>query len=657
LTDVVMPGMSGIDLLKKIRETDLETEIIVLTGQQDLDVAIDALKNQASDFILKPFDIEMINLALDRMVEKISLKEKVKSYTIELEELLQQVKYSRNYLETIVKTSPVALMTYNPDGQITSWNEEAEHITGYSAIDAVGSTVHQIFSMEGHLIQHDDPHFEDSVSNVTSQILTKDDRIRFISRNANSLYDDDKKIVGGIESFLDITEKLNNERLLEKRYLQVQTINEISKLVARSNDLNEIIEFVVNSLHDTFYESSLISVFLFNSEEKVLELAGMAGYKKHLHDQFKSVSPSKGMIGSVFRRKKPLICEDTSELKSADKDFVQDAQSIFIYPITSEEQRFGILCIENIERLRAFESDRFIFEAVTEFLGISMGRIALLDRITTQNIQLEHQADDLKKALHKVEQQKDIIEDQNTRLIKDLEKAADFQMSLLPEKLPVFSDLKFASTYIPSSQLGGDFYDVFKINSNMAGIILADASGHGVAAAMLSAMFKMTFQKYISETLKPSQIFNRLNIDFCKVLQMGEFFTAFFAVYNRKTRKLIYGNAGHPKPILYNYADKEMQELDTNGFLLGVMTEGISYEQKEIELNDKYRLLIYTDGVNESVNTKQEQYGTKRIESQMKEHAGRSAKSYLNGINSDLIKFTGTKMFDEDIAIIEMDIN
>ncbi len=100
-----------------------------------------------------------------------------------------------------------------------------------------------------------------------------------------------------------------------------------------------------------------------------------------------------------------------------------------------------------------------------------------------------------------------------------------------------------------------------------------------------------------------------------------------------------------------------MQELDTNGFLLGVMTENITYEQKEIELNGKYRLLIYTDGVNECVNNRQEQYGTKRIETQIKKLADEKAKSYLSIINTDLIKFTGTKIFDDDIAIIVMDIN
>lgn len=657
LTDIVMPAMSGIEFLKNIRAQDEQTEVLVLTGQQDLQTAIEALKNRASDFILKPFDMEMIRLAVGRAEERIRLKQQVKDYTLELENLLKQVNYSKTYLETIVKNSPDALMTYDPDGVITSWNEEAEKITGFSAEEAIGSTVEQIFSLEEHLINSEGEQNADTVKDVIAQISTKSGTIRSISRNANAIKDEQQRTVGAIESFLDITEQLDNEQLLEKRLLQVNKINDISKIVSSRNNLKEVVNFVIHSLHDTFFESSQISVYTYNPDELTLELLGQVGGHINYVSEQETLSVNRGLPGQVFKSGKALVCEDVSMLSLKAKSFTGEAKSVFIYPVRRDDRTYGLLSIKNIEPMKADASDRSMLEAIAEFLGISMGRIELLERITSQNIQLEKQAADLRKALHKVEQQKNIITDQNSRLIKDLQKAADFQKSLLPEKLPRLRGIGFAATYIPSSQLGGDFYDIFKIDNQRVGIILADASGHGVAAAMLSAMFKMTFQKYASETFEPQKIFTLLNRDFCKVLQMGEFFTAFFAVFNRKTKRLVFGNAGHPRPLLFNYEKKTIQELDTNGFLLGVMSDGISYEQREIRIEAKSRLLIYTDGVNESVNIKGEQFGSERIEKIMKKRAAEPAASYLRSIKKEVIEYTGTKSFDDDITMVVMDVN
>jgi serine phosphatase RsbU (regulator of sigma subunit) len=316
---------------------------------------------------------------------------------------------------------------------------------------------------------------------------------------------------------------------------------------------------------------------------------------------------------------------------------------------------YGILHIENTEHMKLDESDRFMLEAIAEFLGISTERIRLLNKITHQNHLLEEQAKDLRTALRKVESQKEIIEKQNTRLIQDLRKAGDFQKSLLPDSLPQFENIHFATSYIPSSQLGGDLYDIFNIDDDLVGIILADASGHGVAAAMLSAMFKMTLQKYAAEIVDPSQVMTRLNSDFCQVLQMGEFFTAFYAILNRRTGRFIYSNAAHPRPLLFNYKDGSMLELDTEGFLLGVMEEGIGYEQKELQLDGKIRLMIYTDGVNEATNAEEKQYGDDRVRMRLMEHAGDNPEDFLESIRKDLIKYTGSDTFEDDVSILVMD--
>ncbi len=661
ITDIVMPGMSGLELLQTIRKEDLETEILVLTGHSDIQSAITALKHQASDFLQKPVDFQVLRFALKRAVERMRLKQSVQEYTQSLERLIKQVDYSRNYLEAVVQNSPNALLTYDLDGTIISWNEAAEKITGFPAEEAIGHTLEDVFILEGALIEKENIDAQETEKkDVIVQILTRDNDIRYISRNAQVIRGDKDRIVGVIESFIDVTEQLRNERLLEKRYLQVQTINEISKQVARSDDLNVVGQFTVEMLVKSFFESSQVTLFFYDAQKKGLILQAMAGY--HIEKAQKRFplgtvfSTRKGVIGATFRQGKAHIIEDVKQSKLFKEGIIDGIVSEFAFPIRSREQIIGVLNIENTHQLPFDDSDRFMLEAIVEFMSISAERIEMLNHIRGQNRKLEEQAVELRQALEQVESQKAIIEEQNQRLIKDLRKAGDFQKSLLPERLPEHKSVKFAALYIPSSQLGGDYYDVFDIDEHKTGILLADASGHGVAAAMLTAMFKMTFQKYAADIHSPAKVLTQINSDFCKVLQMGEFFTAFFAVLDRRSKTLTYANAAHPKPMLCLESRNEVLELDTNGFLLGVMDDGITFEQKERPLSGRCRLVIFTDGVNEAANPKGRQFGTERVKKYLLKDIQSEPPEYLAHFEKQLRRYTKSKYFEDDVSIVVADI-
>ncbi len=659
-TDIRMPGMSGLELLGEIRKDDKETEIVVMTGHGDMDSAIKALKLRASDFILKPIDFEVILLTIERAAERIALREKVKQYTADLETLIAQIKTSKNYLEAVFQNSPNAMITCDLKGRIRTWNARAEEITGYSASEVAGKTMEQLLRLDNTLLEmNTQSEGQKTLDSSVSQILTKDRQLRFINRNVSHITGEDGKSIGIVESFIDLTEQIKSERLLEKRYMQVQTINDISKMVSSENDLTSLSNYVLNTLYKTFFESSLLSLFFEEKPLNTLVLKAFDGKgKEALVNKIKpgkKYPADKGIPWRVFRTGKALIVDNVPASTDFFRGTLSDAASVFAFPIRSKKRIYGVLNIENTERIKLDDSDRFMLETISEFMGISAERIHLLDKITQQNRLLEKQADDLRSALRKVKSQNKTIESQNKRLIQDLRKAGEFQKSLLPEKLPQYKNVHFAASYLPSSQLGGDIYDIFDIDEELIGIILADASGHGVAAAMLSAMFKMTLQKYAVEILDPAQVMAKLNSDFCQVLQMGEFFTAFYAILERKTGQFIYSNAAHPRPLLYNYASGEITELDTEGFLLGVMEENISYEQQKITLSDNSRLVIYTDGVNEAADKKGKMYGDDRVRVRLLERAAEKPEAYLNALQADLKKHTGSDIFEDDVTVIVMD--
>lgn len=662
VTDILMPGMSGIELLNAIRESDEETEVIVLTGHADINIAISAIKNKVSDFLTKPVDLEVLLRSVQKSESYLKLKDDIKTYTKELEELFKDVHHSREYLETVLQNSPNATITYNLEGKITSWNDAAEKITGYKKIETIGKSLKEIFVFDNHLV--DSGKYDVGIAsreNIVGQILTKHQQIRYISRNANVLLDQDKKVIGGIESFFDITEKTNSERLLEKRYLQVQTINEIGKKVAASIEVSDLIDFISKRLVTTFFESAKIFFFLHFYKKNCLQLRAASGIDiQHVLDEFPvgSFLKNKNTLPNyVYSTGKCVLNKNVSKASLFKKGMSREVRSAFAFPIKSHNQKYGVLLVENSERMDLDDSDIFMMETISEYLAISMDKIELLEKITKQNVLLERQADDLKSALTKVESQKEIIEQQNNTLLQDLKKASDFQISLLPDHLPELENYKFSVSFNPSNQLGGDFYDIFMINEQYVGILVADASGHGVSSAMLSAMFKMTLGKYASYDLNPASVFKKLNQDFCQVVQTGDFFSAFYGIIDLRSNKFIYSNAAHPKPLLYNYENKQIIEFDSEGFLLGIMDKGITFEKKEFKFRGKYRLFIYTDGLHEAINKKNKPYSEERVIAHLKKHAGLTPQRYLNSLVKDLKTYTGSTTFDDDLTLVVMDIN
>lgn len=659
IVDLKMPGMSGLDVLKKIRQSDEETEVIILTGFKETNAIIEALRHRASDFILKPVELETLKLIVEKSLRRLELLHQVKKYTRELENLLQNVRDTKEYLQNILESSPQAIVTYDLSGKILEWNSAAERITGYSADEVKGKSLKEVLILADILIDPAVEGINAMVRDVVGQIITKSSDVRYINRNAKVLLDSQQKPIGIIENFYDVTEQVHNDQLLEKRYLQLQTINEIGKKIASCNDLSEIAQFASEKLVKSFFESTQLSIFFYKPNLDKLVLEALSGYniekiKKHF-PVGTTFDIDKGIIGKVFQSGQAIIAEDVTNLPFTAQGLSAETQSEFAFPIRFKDRVFGVLNVENSEKIKLDEADRFLLEAIAEYLGIAKDRIELMDRIKEQNIQLERQANELRKALNKVEKQKRIIEEQHKRLITDLQKAAEFQKSLLPETLPQFEDVQFGALYLPSSQLGGDFYDIINLNDRHAALVIADASGHGVAAAMLSAMFKMTLHKYSAEILNPAVVLEKMNKDFCSVLQTGEFFSAFLAIFDRQENILRFANAGHPRPLLYDYQTGKVEELDTDGFLLGIIDMGVGFSQQEIKLNGKNRLFIYTDGLSEAVNEKEEQFGTQRLKQLMIENAANSANLLIENTRKSLYNYTGSNDFSDDVTILVMD--
>ncbi len=204
--------------------------------------------------------------------------------------------------------------------------------------------------------------------------------------------------------------------------------------------------------------------------------------------------------------------------------------------------------------------------------------------------------------------QSEIIE-QNHKLQSNLSMAKRLQCSLLPKGLPE-NKIDFSFVYKPCEDLGGDFLDIFSIDEDRIGIYIADVSGHGVPASMLTVFLRSAMNKKL---VSPAQALEQLYTEFNNSqFDHDLYITVFYAVIDLKQQKLIFSNAGHNVcPVLFNTGRFEI--LRSSGIPISNWLKKPGYCDSAMDLIQGDRIFFYTDGIVELRNSSGEQYGEKRL--------------------------------------------
>jgi phosphoserine phosphatase RsbU/P len=217
------------------------------------------------------------------------------------------------------------------------------------------------------------------------------------------------------------------------------------------------------------------------------------------------------------------------------------------------------------------------------------------------------------EVLHDITDLKELsvaLEKQNERLKQDLSMAMSLQCSLLPKKPLEFDRIDFSFIYRPCETLGGDFLDVFKVDDDHIGLYIADVSGHGVAASMLTMFLRTALDKSL---LSPAKALTQLYADYNKNEFVSELYIAvFYGILDLTNNTLTYSNAGlNVCPILYSKSD--FQILRAPGIPISNWVENPNYIEVTQNINPKDRLFLYTDGIIEIRNKKHSQFGEERV--------------------------------------------
>lgn len=192
---------------------------------------------------------------------------------------------------------------------------------------------------------------------------------------------------------------------------------------------------------------------------------------------------------------------------------------------------------------------------------------------------------------------------QNQGLRKDLDVARRLQSSMLMESLPRLDKIRFGSVYQTCEQVGGDFYDVFTLNPHRVAFYMADVSGHGVSAAMLTVFFAQAIRSIMQssdDTIQPSQVLTEVWRRFV-ALGVDEYLyiTAWMAILDSDTQQLTYCNAGHIASPILSW-DSNYERLEVPGFPVCRWTDNPGYHDVSTTLPDGARVLLYTDGLSDA---------------------------------------------------------
>ncbi|MFP4052571.1 MAG: SpoIIE family protein phosphatase [Phycisphaerae bacterium] len=222
-------------------------------------------------------------------------------------------------------------------------------------------------------------------------------------------------------------------------------------------------------------------------------------------------------------------------------------------------------------------------------------RERLLRDIEERNVRLAQQVTQLKQACGLLRKQAKVIHE-------DMRRAELIQRALLPRQVPEIEELSLETIYRPSQNVGGDLYDIVRLGEHHVVVYVADAAGHGVAAAMLAVLFKHRIPLTCGQPPAPTdpsvvlESVNRCLVDECR--GPGLFVTAAYCLLNTETGELRFASAGHPAPLLV-HGDGEVIRLEHTGPALG-LSRSASFDQREVEMRPDDRLLLYTDGLVES---------------------------------------------------------
>lgn len=277
------------------------------------------------------------------------------------------------------------------------------------------------------------------------------------------------------------------------------------------------------------------------------------------------------------------------------------------------------------------------------------------DELRDLTLNFNEMARSLKEKTEALEQSIRRLEEKDTVIQMELDMAQGIQQGIIPERMSDHDFFTVAAEYAPLHKVSGDYYDFFKVDKDTRAILIADASGHGVPAALVTVMAKVFFTEASIRYTSPSEVLNNVNENLEIAIQTTDYMTAFYILLNR-SGEFQYASASHGEALILRKDSAEPELIEGSGFFIGAMHPApFPYEEFSEKLEPGDRVVLCTDGITESENKNNKPFGLERFKKSILKHRGHDIETMRDRIIKDVLKFSkGRERFDDyTLMIIE----
>ena len=396
---------------------------------------------------------------------------------------------------------------------------------------------------------------------------------------------------------------------------QLELVFRVTQTLGSTSDLTSVLRSVLAEVKQVLKASA---GFLIQEQNDRLIFVSVGG-----HDR---LSPQQRQLYYRLQRSKRLVlCNDTESLHEFWPDAPTEISNLLGIRLPTTDSTQAVVALINKEEPGFTAGDGKLLIAVAEQIAAIINNTLLHQQILAQE-----------------------------RMQRELEIAAEIQISLLPRGLPEIPGVEFAVASLPATEVGGDFYDFISLDDNRLGIVVGDVAGKGVPAAMLTSLSRTILRVEAGYGHSPQKVITQTNHALAQDLQRAEMFvTGLVAYLDHNELTLTYANAGHTPGLWWQADLGTFEQLTATTPPLGIqITEPGA--NRTLQLSPGDFVVLHTDGVTESMTLDGLIFGSDRLEEALAAHAGGTADDLVQSVLSAVRAFRQSAPWSDDITMIAM---
>ena len=463
--------------------------------------------------------------------------------------------------------------------------------------------------------------------------------------NTNNIFSGEEEQFAVIQGIAQqLATAIENINLLESRQEEAYVtavLLQVAQAVVSSNNLIDTLESIVNIM-PILVGVDVCSIYMWEGEKKLFVPDVVYAGSPITKEELRQATYRPGdfpILDAIWQTDTPLMTSfNANAFSSAEwknlpvpernqdlsREFNALSALLMGFPLSAKGEHYGIMLAIEKSGTTKFRARRFEI----------ISGIAQQASIAIQNDLL----------------QKEMVG--RERFEQEIRLAREIQRTFLPTEVPELEGWELDIRWRPAHQVGGDFYDFFELPGNHIGLVIADVSDKGMAAALYMAVTRTLIRSTITDSTSPSKVLERVNDLLLINSKNGLFVTAFYAIMDIDSGELVYANAGHNQPLLRNAASGNVNRLVRGGAALGALGGEIHLIDHSIKINPGDSLVLFTDGATEAFSPSGEIFGEERLRITIGKADGYSACQMLDLIDATVGDFMDGEPAADDTTLV-----